>query len=78
MPSTDLLTTSTSLQKAVAWIGKTLRQHPDKQRGKVIAEAALRVAPLKSCDEEATVTVHQTRVFAEATMIFVDIFLTAQ
>lgn len=40
--STDLLTTSTSLQKAVAWIGETMRQHPEKQRSKVIAEAELR------------------------------------
>ncbi len=40
--STDLLTTSTNLQKAVAWIGETMRQHPDKQRDKVIAEAELR------------------------------------
>ena len=42
MPDNDLLTTSTSLQKAVAWIGETLRQHPDRQRGKAIAEAELR------------------------------------
>lgn len=42
MTNTDLLTTSTSLQKAVAWIGETMRQHPDKQRGKVLAEAELR------------------------------------
>ena len=40
--STDLLTTSTNLQKAVAWIGATMQQHPDKQRAKVIAEAELR------------------------------------
>ena len=32
--------------------------------------AVLRVAPLNSRDEEATVTVHQTRVFAGATMEF--------
>uniref|UniRef100_UPI0040570F59 hypothetical protein n=1 Tax=Candidatus Electronema sp. TaxID=2698783 RepID=UPI0040570F59 len=37
-----LLTSSTSLQKAVAWIGETMRQHPEKQRGKVIAEVGLR------------------------------------
>jgi hypothetical protein len=43
MPSSDtLLTTSTSLQKAVVWIGETMRQHPEKQRGKVLAEAELR------------------------------------
>jgi hypothetical protein len=40
--STDLLTTSTNLQKAVAWIGETMQQHPDKQRAKVLAEAELR------------------------------------
>ena len=42
MTNTDLLTTSTSLQKAVVWIGETMRQHPEKQRGKVLAEAELR------------------------------------
>jgi len=42
MSQTNLLTTSTNLQKAVAWIGKTMQQHPDKQRAKVIAEAELR------------------------------------
>ncbi len=41
-PKIDLLTTSTSLQKAVAWIGETMQQHPDKQRAKMIAEAELR------------------------------------
>jgi hypothetical protein len=42
MLQTDLLSSSTHLQKAVAWLGETMRQHPDKQRGKVIAEAELR------------------------------------
>ncbi|WP_417910258.1 hypothetical protein [Candidatus Electronema sp. PJ] len=42
MPQTDLLTTSTNLQQAVAWIGETMQQHPEKQRIKVIAEANLR------------------------------------
>ena len=42
MTNTDLLTTSTSLQKAVVWIGETMRQHPEKQRGKVLAEAEFR------------------------------------
>jgi hypothetical protein len=43
MPIPDtLLTASTSLQKAVAWIGETMRHHPEKQRGNVIAEAELR------------------------------------
>lgn len=40
--STDFLTTSTNLQKAVVWIGETMQQHPEKQRAKVIAEAELR------------------------------------
>jgi hypothetical protein len=40
--SAPLLTTSTSLQKAVAWLGETMQQHPEKQRGKVLAEAELR------------------------------------
>jgi hypothetical protein len=40
--STDLLTTSTNLQKAVAWFSETMQQHPDKQRAKVLAEAELR------------------------------------
>lgn len=42
MPTTTVLTTSTNLQKAVAWIGETMQQHPEKQRGKVLAEAELR------------------------------------
>ncbi|MCW5207009.1 hypothetical protein VU08_08825 [Desulfobulbus sp. F5] len=42
MPSTTLINTSTNLQKAVAWIGETMHQHPEKQRGKVLAEAELR------------------------------------
>ncbi|CAK8712883.1 MAG: hypothetical protein CDV28_1703 [Candidatus Electronema aureum] len=42
MPSTNLLTTSTSLQKAIAWIGETMQQHPDRQPAEVIAEAELR------------------------------------
>lgn len=42
MPPTDLLTISTNLQKAVAWLGETMQQHPEKQRIKVIAEANLR------------------------------------
>lgn len=37
-----LIAPSTNLQKAVAWIGETLQQHPEKQRAKVIAEANLR------------------------------------
>ena len=42
MPATDLLSTSTNLQKAVAWLGKAMQQHPEKLRSKVIAEAELR------------------------------------
>ena len=43
MPSSvPLLTASTNLQKAVAWLGETMQQHPDKQRAKVLAEAELR------------------------------------
>ncbi len=42
MPATDLLTVSTNLQKAVAWISEIMQQHPDKQRAKVITEAELR------------------------------------
>jgi hypothetical protein len=42
MSQTNLLTTSTNLQKAVAWISETMQQHPDKQRAKVLAEAELR------------------------------------
>ncbi|MGR0482877.1 MAG: hypothetical protein ACTFAL_16160 [Candidatus Electronema sp. V4] len=38
----DSYPSSTSLQKAVAWIGETMQQHPEKQRGKVLAEAELR------------------------------------
>lgn len=38
----NLLTTSTNLQKAVAWIGETMQQHPDKQRAKVMTAAELR------------------------------------
>ncbi len=40
--SNTLLSTSTSLQKAVAWIGKTMQQCPDGQRATVIAQAELR------------------------------------
>lgn len=42
MPQTALLTASTNLQKAVAWISETMQQHPDKQRAKVLTEAELR------------------------------------
>jgi hypothetical protein len=42
MPSADLINASTNLQKAVAWIGETMSQQPDKQRAKVIAAAELR------------------------------------
>ena len=42
MPATDLLSISTNLQKAVAWLGKIMQQQPDKQRSKVLAEAELR------------------------------------
>jgi hypothetical protein len=42
LDSSYLKSTSTNLQKAVAWIGETLHQHPDKQRAKVLAEAGLR------------------------------------
>ncbi|CAK8719750.1 hypothetical protein GCAAIG_09260 [Candidatus Electronema halotolerans] len=40
--ATELLTASTNLQKAVAWISGTMQQHPDKQRAKVTAAAELR------------------------------------
>jgi hypothetical protein len=42
MPSADLINASTNLQKAVAWLGETLRLRPDRPRGTVIAEAGLR------------------------------------
>lgn len=40
--SDTLLTTSINLQKAVAWLGETMQQHPDRQRAEVISEAELR------------------------------------
>lgn len=42
MPATDLLSISTNLQKAVAWLDEIMQQHPEKQRSKVLAEAELR------------------------------------
>lgn len=120
MSSADLLNASTNLQKAVAWLGETLRASvrtgraarsspkpscvltsrlrsaassnaifkmtdavspllEERLRGVVERStyhdpdsgwAVLRVAPLNARDGEATVTVHQTRVFVGATMEF--------
>jgi hypothetical protein len=33
---------STNLQKAVQWIGKIMREHPEEQRNRVVNDAQLR------------------------------------
>lgn len=40
--STPLQTPSANLKKAICWLGETVREHPEKRRDVILAEAELR------------------------------------
>jgi hypothetical protein len=42
MGSDNVVTASTNLQKAVAWISEVVQDHPEKERGSILKEAQVR------------------------------------